>query len=121
MAGRIVELPVADNQLVHKGDLLMVIDPTDYKIAVSLAEAAVQQAQATLQNAEREEKRREELTTLSITVEERQTYETRALAAQAQYQQAVANLDLARVNLGRTEIRATVNGWVTNLSAQLGD
>src|ERR1700688_4588004 len=33
VAGRIVELPVADNQLVHKGDLLMVIDPTDYLIA----------------------------------------------------------------------------------------
>ena len=33
--GRIVELPVADNQLVHKGDLLMVIDPTNYRIAVT--------------------------------------------------------------------------------------
>jgi multidrug efflux pump subunit AcrA (membrane-fusion protein) len=40
VAGRIVELPVADNQLVHKSDLLMVIDPTDYAIAVDLAEAA---------------------------------------------------------------------------------
>ncbi|MGH7046498.1 MAG: biotin/lipoyl-binding protein [Stellaceae bacterium] len=38
VAGRIVELPVADNQFVHKGDLLMVIDPMNYKIAVSLAE-----------------------------------------------------------------------------------
>src|SRR5215469_15425278 len=46
VAGRIVELPIADNQFVHKGDLLMVIDPTNFKIAVSLAEAAVQQAQA---------------------------------------------------------------------------
>jgi multidrug resistance efflux pump len=44
VAGQIVEQPVADNQFVHKGDLLMVIDPTNYKIAVSLAEAAVQQA-----------------------------------------------------------------------------
>ena len=51
VAGRIVELPVADNQFVHKGDLLMVIDPTDYRIAVSLAEAAVQQAEANAQNA----------------------------------------------------------------------
>ena len=29
VAGRIVQLPVADNQLVRKGDLLMVIDPTN--------------------------------------------------------------------------------------------
>ena len=41
VAGRIVELPVVDNQFVHKGDLLMAIDPTDFRIAVSLAEAAV--------------------------------------------------------------------------------
>jgi multidrug resistance efflux pump len=121
VAGRIVELPIADNQFVHKGDLLMVIDPTNYKIAVSLAEAAVQQAQVTAQNSAREAKRRRELTTLAVTVEEQQTFESNALAAQAQYQQASANLDQARVNLKRTEIRSPVNGWVTNLLAQLGD
>jgi len=121
VAGYIVELPVADNQFVHKGDLLMVIDPTDFKIAVRLAEAAVTQAQVNAQNAEREAKRRQELTTLAVTVEEKQTFATTALATQAQYQQAVANLDQARVNLQRTQIRSPVNGWVTNLLAQLGD
>jgi len=121
VAGRIVELPVADNQFVHKGDLLMVIDPTNYKIAVSLNEAAVQQAQVNAQNAEREAKRRLELSNLAVTVEQQQTFETSAVAGQAQYQQAVANLEQARVNLQRTEIRSPVNGWVTNLLAQLGD
>src|SRR5215467_10833936 len=121
VAGRIVELPVKDNQFVHKGDLLLVIDPTDYKIAVSLNEAAVQQAQANALNAERESKRRQELTTLAVTVEEKQTFASNAVAVQAQYQQAVAKLDQARVNLQRTEIRSPVNGWVTNLLAQLGD
>src|SRR5580704_13723298 len=43
VAGQLVELPVADNQFVHRGDLLILIDPTNYKIAVHLAEAAVQQ------------------------------------------------------------------------------
>jgi multidrug resistance efflux pump len=121
VAGQIVQLPAADNQYVHKGDLLMVIDPTNYRIAVSLAEAAVQQAQVNALNAERQAKRREELTTLSTTIEQKQTFETTALANQAAYQQAVANLDQARVNLERTEIRSPVNGWVTNLLAQLGD
>ena len=50
VAGQIVELPVADNQFVHKGDLLMVIDPTNYRIAVQLAEASLQQAQANSQD-----------------------------------------------------------------------
>jgi multidrug resistance efflux pump len=49
VSGRIVELHVTDNQYVRKGDLLMVIDPTNYAIAVSQAEAAVQQAQASVQ------------------------------------------------------------------------
>jgi len=98
----------------------MVIDPTNYKIAVNLAEAAVQQAQANAQNAEREAKRRLELTDLAVTVERQQTFASSAVVAQAQYQQAVANLDQARVNLRRTEIRSPVNGYVTNLLAQLG-
>ena len=121
VAGRIVELPVADNQFVHKSDLLMVIDPTNFKIAVSLAEAAVRQAEANAQNIERQAQRRQRLSDLAETVEDRQTFESNALVAQAQYQQAVANLDQARVNLERTQIRSPVNGWVTNLLAQLGD
>jgi multidrug resistance efflux pump len=121
ISGRIVELPVKDNQFVHKGDLLMVIEPTNYKIAVSLAEAAVQQAEAEAQNAAREAKRRRQLSTLEVTVEEQQSFEASATAAEARYQQALANLDQARVNLERTEIRSPVNGWVTNLLAQLGD
>lgn len=50
VAGRIVELPVRDNQFVHKDDLLLTIDPTNYTIAVSQAEATVQQTQANVQN-----------------------------------------------------------------------
>jgi RND family efflux transporter MFP subunit len=121
IAGDIVEFPVADNQLVHKGDLLILIDPTDYKIAVNFAAAAVQQAQANAQNAAKEASRRQQLSTLSITEEEKQTYASKAAAAAAQYQEAVAKLDQAKVNFARTEIRSPVNGWVTNLSAQLGD
>ncbi|HUN45656.1 MAG TPA: HlyD family secretion protein [Stellaceae bacterium] len=121
VAGRIVELHVIDNQYVKKGDLLMVIDPTNYQIAVALGEAAVQQAEANAGNAAREAKRRQELSDLSVTVEQKQTFESTAQIAQAQYQQAQANLNQARVNLDRTQIRSPVNGWVTNLLAQVGD
>jgi multidrug resistance efflux pump len=121
VAGRIVELPVIDNQFVHKGDPLMVIDPANYQIAVSLAEAAVQQAQVIDQNAQKQAKRRLELNDLSVSVETQQTYESQALAAHAQYQQAKANLDQAQVNVWRTQIHSPVNGWVTNLLAQTGD
>ena len=121
VAGRIVALPVADNRFVHKGDLLLVIDPVDYTIAVGRAEAALRQAEVNAQNAAREAKRRAELPDLAVSREEQQTFQTTAVAAQAQYQQAQANLQQARVNLARTQIRSPVNGWVTNLLAQLGD
>jgi multidrug resistance efflux pump len=121
VSGIITELPVADNQFVHRGDLLMVIDPTNYAIAVDLAEAAVAQAKANRDNAEAEANRREHLTTLSTSIEQRESYAATALAAQATYQQQIANLAQARVNLQRTRIVAPVNGWVTNLTAQLGN
>jgi multidrug resistance efflux pump len=35
VSGRIVELHVVDNKYVRKGDLLLLIDPTNYRIAVS--------------------------------------------------------------------------------------
>ncbi|MBO0718417.1 MAG: HlyD family secretion protein [Rhizobiales bacterium] len=121
VVGRIVELAVADNQFVHKGDLLLVIDPTDYRIALNLADAAVEQAQATAQNAQREAQRRRELDDLAVTEEEIQNFTTGAVAAQAQHQQAVAKRDQAKVNLERTQIRSPVDGWVTNLLVRQGD
>jgi multidrug resistance efflux pump len=121
IAGRIVELPVSDNQFVRKGDLLMVIDPTNFEIAVRQAEAAVKQAQATAQNAAAQSARRQKLTTLSVSDEEKQIFASTALSTQAAYQQAAANLDQARINLQRTRIVSPVNGYVTNLLTQLGD
>src|SRR4051812_6121487 len=121
VVGRIVALPVRDNQFVHKSDLLMVIDQTDYKIAVDLAKAAVTQTQAEAENVAREARRREELSDLAVTTEQQQTYASNAIVAQAKYQQALANLQQAQVNLERTQIRSPINGWVTNLLTQLGD
>jgi multidrug resistance efflux pump len=100
---------------------LMVIDPTDYRIAVKLAEAAVQQAQVDADNLERESRRRQELSNAAVTVEVQQTFAANAIAGKAKYLQTQATLDQARVNLERTEIRSPVNGFVTNLLAQLGD
>ena len=121
VAGRIVELPVSDNQFVHKGDLLIVIDPTDYKIALELAEATVKQAEATAQNARIEAERRAKLTELAVSREEQQSFGATSVADLARVQQAIANRNQAKVNLERTQIRSPVNGWITNLLVQLGD
>ncbi|MFY9972520.1 MAG: efflux RND transporter periplasmic adaptor subunit [Roseiarcus sp.] len=121
VAGEIVRLPIADNQFVHKGDLLMLIDPRNYSIAVRQAQAAVEQARAVAENANAEMTRRLKLNDLAVTMEERQTYVSQAANAEASYQSALANLDQARLNFQRTHVRSPVNGYVTNLSAQLGN
>jgi multidrug resistance efflux pump len=90
VAGRIVELPVADNKYVRKGDLLMVIDPTDYRIAVSQAEASVQQAEANVQNVDAQ-----------ITVQQAQIRANEALLDQAK-----AVLVFAQQQAGRYETLA---------------
>jgi multidrug resistance efflux pump len=120
VAGTITQLPVKDDQFVHKNDLLMEIDPTNYKIAVEVAQAAVEQAKAMSENAKAEAERREKLGDW-VSQEERQTFVSRSMASDATYRQATANLEQAQVNLKRTRIVSPVNGYVTNLEAQLGD
>jgi multidrug resistance efflux pump len=121
IAGRITQLPVADNQFVHKGDLLIEIDPTDYAIAVDNAQANLDQARANADNKQAEAKRRLQLTSLTTSEEERQTYLTGARTAELAVAQAVATLAQAKVNLQRTRIVSPVNGYVTNLQAREGD
>ena len=121
VAGRVVEVRVHDNQFVHKGDVLVVIDPADYAIAVSVSEAALKQAVADAQNKQSQAARRQVLTTLSTSVEEKQAYATGALQADASVQQDRSRLAQARVNLERTQLRSPVNGWVTNLAVRVGD
>src|SRR4051812_16452750 len=41
VSGYVLTVNVADNQFVHKGDTLMVLDPRDLKITLAQAEAAL--------------------------------------------------------------------------------
>jgi membrane fusion protein (multidrug efflux system) len=45
--GYVLEVPVIEGQLVHAGDVLVTIDPKDYKIALEQARAMFEDAQAT--------------------------------------------------------------------------
>ena len=46
VAGHVVKVNVDDGQIVHRGDVLVVIDPTDYEVALERARADYQDAQA---------------------------------------------------------------------------
>jgi multidrug resistance efflux pump len=121
VSGRLVRLPVVDNQLVARGDLLMEIDPTDYALAVQTAQANLDAARANAANKQAEARRRLALSNLSTSDEERQTYLSSAQAAEAAVAQSLAGLAQAKVNLERTRITSPVAGFVTNLQAREGD
>src|ERR1700733_7417839 len=53
VGGRIIDIPVEENSLVAKGDLLFQIDPLPYQLAVDQARANLEVAQATLETQRR--------------------------------------------------------------------
>jgi multidrug resistance efflux pump len=121
VAGAITELYAQDNAFVHKGDLLYVIDKANYKVKVDLAQAEVMSKQADLKVKEASNLRRQKLSTLSTSVEEKENYEGQYAVAQAAYQSALANLEQAKLDLARTDVHSPVNGYVTNLLLRIGD
>ena len=121
VSGRIVKLHVMDNQAVHKDDVLYEIDPVDYELNVAAAEANERSKQADMTLRQQQSQRRAQLTTLSTSNEERQTYESNAEVARASYAAAVTQLNQSRIDLERTKVRSPVNGYVTNLQLRIGD
>ncbi|MGF6937980.1 multidrug resistance efflux pump [Paraburkholderia sp. UCT70] len=121
VSGAIVDLPVKDNQFVKKGDLLMQIDPSHYQIAVEQAQAAVAARKAELQMKRDDAQRRADMDSQVVSKESRENATHTASAADAAYQQALAALDAAKLNLERTRVVSPVDGYVTNLSVFRGD
>ncbi|KQP32492.1 hypothetical protein ASF27_18330 [Methylobacterium sp. Leaf102] len=121
VSGQIVELRVTDNQAVSKGDVLYVIDPFDFDVAIASAQAEMDNREADLQVKRTQAARREALTTLSTSVEEKQQFAGTAKIAEAALASAKAQLSQAKINRTRTEVRAPVNGRVTNLLLRVGD
>ncbi|QNT78062.1 biotin/lipoyl-binding protein [Entomobacter blattae] len=121
ISGQIIAIAVHDNQFVHKGDILYEVDPFDFRIAVASAQARVNERMADMTLKLSQHARRQQLTNLSASAEEKQTFEATAAQAKALYGEAVAALSQAQINLERTKIRSTVNGYITNLTMRIGD
>jgi RND family efflux transporter MFP subunit len=121
VSGQVVALPVIDNQPVKKGDILFVIEPVDYELALTQAESTLHSKEFDLKVQQEEAERREKLGGQAVSLEERQTSQSTADVARASYQAALAARDQAKVNLERTVIKSPVNGYVTNLTLRIGD
>ena len=121
VSGQIVERRVVDNQFVHKGDVLYVIEPFDFEVAVHTSKAMLEQKAADLQVKQVQSERRQHLTALATTPEEQQVFAGTALQARAAFEAAQQQLGQAEINLRRTQVRSPVNGYVTNLLLSVGD
>ncbi len=120
VSGFVSEVLVRDNQSVKQGDVLFRIDRARFAIALEQAEAAVEGRKATLEQARRDRERYEQLKDV---VSQQKTEQARMQEAEAAmaHRQALADRDLARLNLERSEVKASVNGTITNLSLRPGD
>ncbi|HVJ51725.1 MAG TPA: HlyD family secretion protein [Aliidongia sp.] len=120
VSGFITEVRVHDNQYVRVGDTLFVIDRARYELAVGQAQANIDNQKAQLDEAERENRRNIALGNLATT-EAREQSAAKIEELRAGLELAKNALDLARLNLVRTEVKATVNGVVDDLNLRPGD
>lgn len=105
VSGLVETVQVADNQAVSKGDLLFVVDRARYRIALEQAKASLAERQASVAQLRREIGRDRSLQDL-VAAEDAEVRRAKLQAAQAALATAQAAVDLAELNLGRTEVRA---------------
>jgi multidrug resistance efflux pump len=121
VSGQITQLRVADNQFVHKGDVLYQIEPFDFDVALRLSKALLEQREADWSVKDLQSERRKRLSDLSTSREEQQVFEGSARQAKAAVDAAREQVAQADISLKRTEVRSPVNGYVTNLLLRVGD
>jgi RND family efflux transporter MFP subunit len=119
VSGLVTSIAVHDNQAVHIGDTLFVIDRARYALALADARERVANERAQLAEAEREDRRNINLADLAST-ESREQSSARVAVLRAALNQANTAVDLAQLNLNRTEVKASVNGTVTDLNLRPG-
>jgi len=122
VSGKIAELNVTEGDRVHEGQLLAKIDDRTYGNQLKQAEAAAQQATATLENAKLSMTRNEDLFKRGIVarkdVEDSQTQEHIAEASQ---HQAEAALEIARLQVTRAQILSPLSGIVVKRFVSVGE
>ena len=121
VSGLVTTVAVRDNQFVHRGDVLFTIDTDHYRTAVAQAKALVEQRKIELTMKLGQAKRRAEVDDQVISQENREDSSLIATSAKAQYEAALAEFELAKLNLTRTVVRSPVDGWVSNLLVRPGD
>jgi membrane fusion protein (multidrug efflux system) len=99
--GYVLEVPVIEGQLVHAGDVLVTIDPKDYKIALEQARATFEDAQASAASS------RFNIPITSVTAHSNVDSASTAVEnAEAGFRAAEQNLESAKALLEQAEANA---------------
>jgi membrane fusion protein (multidrug efflux system) len=121
VSGTIQKLCVSEGELVHKGQVLFIIDQVPYKAALQTATANVKAAKANLATAKLTYDNNKELYAQKVISEVNlQTSENTYLSAQAGLAQAEAQEVNAQNNLSYTEVKSPSNGVVGALPYREG-
>lgn len=118
---------LVDGGEFKKGDLLLRIDPLDYQLAVTLAQAQVKDSESKLKVAEEEAaaSREEWLLLYKADAKDNQipalvAKEPQLAAARAKLAADRADLQKAQLNLERTELKAPFDGRVSDENVDIG-
>jgi membrane fusion protein, multidrug efflux system len=106
--GYLEAAPFKEGQQVNAGQVLFVIEPASYREQVSINEAKVVQARA---ESERQ----------AALLAQNATSQSSVENARSQLAQAEANLELAKLNLAYTQVRASFDGVVGRRQVDVGN
>ncbi|WP_264048465.1 efflux RND transporter periplasmic adaptor subunit [Methylobacterium flocculans] len=120
VSGLVTEVMVEDNQVVKRGDVLFRIDPERFTLALRQAEAMVEGKKATATQAAADYARYLKLSDAAASQQRVEAAQAADLEAKAAYGQATADRDLAKLNLERSAVKASVNGRITNMELRPG-
>lgn len=121
VAGKITERLVDVGDRVEPGTVLARLDAVDYQLSVRRADADVTSAQKQVEITGLARKRAETLAEKSVTSQSQlEQAQLAADQAQSQLQSAESALEEANNQVAYTELKATQNGIVTTVSADIG-
>lgn len=121
VAGKIAQRKVDVGQVVHEGDVLAIIDDSDYKLAADAAQQAATAAASQARQADADHKRLEALRKDgSVSESDDEKARTAAHSTAANAEAAAKQLDLARNRLKYTVLRASRTGVVTAVKFEAG-
>lgn len=121
VSGWVIELNVKDNQEVKEGDVLMTIDRDRYQATYDQVKAIAETQKQQMYLKQHEAARRRKLGNKAISAELLENAQIEAAIAKGQYEEALAQLALAKLNLERSVVKAPRSGQVTNLQLVQGN